>query len=440
MRTIKDKLSDIWPEVLSILKKEVDAANYSTWVNSAHPLAYLDGTLVIGTLDEFTRQWMETRFGTLLRSHLEDKFKRAIFLRFVNSLDTENFAITRDIEEIPIFNPKYTFASFVTGSSNRFAHAASSAVADNPGRAYNPLFLYGGVGLGKTHLMQAIGHSILQNSKPLRVAYVTSETFTNDVVIAIREHKNVDLRNKYRTVDILLIDDIQFVAGKESTQEEFFHTFNTLYEANKQIVISSDRPPKEFSTLEERLRSRFEWGLVADIQPPDLETRVAILSKKAKNESYNIPDDVFIFIASKIKTNIRELEGALLQVVAKTSLSHKPINMETAQDALKEILSSDRPRIITIQMVQKAVAQIFNLKMDDFKARRRTNDIAFPRQVAMYLSRELADVSLTKIGDEFGGRDHTTVMHACDRIKEELAVNRNVKERIDDVIKILHSS
>ncbi len=439
MRTIKDKLSDIWPEVLSILKKEVDDANYFTWVNSARPLAYLDGTLVIGTLDEFTRQWMETRFSNLIRSHLEDKLKRAIFLRFVNSLDTENFAITRDIEEIPMFNPKYTFDSFVIGSSNRFAHAASLAVADNPGRAYNPLFLYGGVGLGKTHLMQAIGHSILFNSKSLRVAYVTSETFTNDVVIAIREHKNVDLRNKYRTVDILLIDDIQFVAGKESTQEEFFHTFNTLYEANKQIVISSDRPPKEFSTLEERLRSRFEWGLVADIQPPDLETRVAILSKKAKNESYNIPDDVFIFIASKIKTNIRELEGALLQVVAKTSINHKPINMETAQDALKEILSSDRPRNITILMVQKAVAQVFNLKMDDFKARRRTNDIAFPRQVAMYLCRELADASLTKIGDEFGGRDHTTVMHACDRIKEELAINSNIKDKIADVIKILHS-
>jgi chromosomal replication initiator protein len=436
---IKDKLSDVWPEVLSILKKEVDAASYSTWVNSARPLAYLDGTLVIGTLDEFTREWMETRFSNLIRSYLEDKLKRAIFLRFVNSLDTENFAITRDIEEIPVFNPKYTFDSFVIGSSNRFAHAASSAVADNPGRAYNPLFLYGGVGLGKTHLMQAIGHSVLLNFKSLKVAYVTSETFTNDVVIAIREHKNVDLRNKYRTVDILLIDDIQFVAGKESTQEEFFHTFNTLYEANKQIVISSDRPPKEFSTLEERLRSRFEWGLVADIQPPDLETRVAILSKKAKHESYNIPDDVFLFIASKIKSNIRELEGALLQVVARTSLSHKPINMETAQEALKEILSSDHPRNITIQMVQKAVAQVFNLKMDDFKARRRTNDIAFPRQVAMYLSREFADVSLTKIGDEFGGRDHTTVMHACDRIKEEMAINNNVKEKIADVIKILHS-
>jgi chromosomal replication initiator protein len=436
---IKDKLSDIWPEVLSILKKEVDAGNYSTWVNSARPLAYIDGTLVIGTIDEFTREWMETRFSTLIRSQLEAKLKRAIFLRFVNSLDTENFAITRDIEEIPMFNPRYTFDSFVTGSSNRFAHAASLAVADNPGRAYNPLFIYGGVGLGKTHLMKAIGHSILYNTKSLRVAYVTSETFTNDVVIAIREHKNVELRNKYRTVDILLIDDIQFVAGKESTQEEFFHTFNTLYEANKQIVISSDRPPKEFSTLEERMRSRFEWGLVADIQPPDLETRVAILSKKAKSESYNIPDDVFLFIASKIKTNIRELEGALLQVVAKTSLNHKPINMDTAQEALKEILSSDRPRSITIQMVQKAVAQVFNLKMDDFKARRRTNDVAFPRQVAMYLSRQLADVSLTKIGDEFGGRDHTTVMHACDRIKEEMAINRNIKEKIDDVIKILHS-
>jgi chromosomal replication initiator protein len=440
MSTFKNKLFDIWPEVLSILKKELDDISYSTWVNSARPLAYLDGTLVIGTIDDFSCNWMETRFSSLIRSHLESKLRHAISVRFVNSLDSENFAITRDIEAIPMFNPKYTFDSFVIGSSNRFANAAALAVADDPGRAYNPLFIYGGVGLGKTHLMQAIGHSILSNMKSLKVAYVTSETFTNDVVIAIREHKNVDLRNKYRTVDILLIDDIQFVAGKESTQEEFFHTFNTLYEANKQIIISSDRPPKEFSTLEERMRSRFEWGLVADIQPPDLETRVAILSKKAKNESYNIPDDVFLFIASKIKSNIRELEGALIQLVAYSSFNHKPINMETAQEILKEILISDRPRSITIQMIQKAVAQVFNLKMDDFKARRRTNDVAFPRQVAMYLSRELSDTSLTKIGDEFGGRDHTTVMHACDRIKEEMAINNILKEKIDDVVKILHSS
>lgn len=439
MIIIKNRLADIWPEVLSVLKKELDNHTYSIWFSDARPLAYHDGTLVISAPDEFTQAWLESRFSALIRSHLEPKLKRAISLRFVNSQDNENYSISREIEAAPPLNHKYTFDSFVVGSSNRFAHAASFAVADAPARAYNPLFVYGGVGLGKTHLLQAIGHFLLKNNDSFKVVYVTSETFTNDMVIAIRENKNVEFRNKYRTVDILLIDDIQFLAGKEGTQEEFFHTFNTLYEANKQIVISSDRPPKDFSTLEERLRSRFEWGLLVDIQPPDLETRVAILSKKAKSESYNFPDDVLIFIASKIKSNIRELEGALLQVIAYTTLNQQPINMETTQAALKEILAYNRPRHITIPLVQKAVAQVFNLKMDDFKARRRTIDVALPRQVAMYLCRELADVSLTKIGEEFGGRDHTTVMHACDRIKEEMTTNNGLKEKINEVIKILHS-
>ncbi len=440
MSAIKNRLADIWPEVLSVLKKELDGHTYSIWFSDARPLAYHDGTLVISAPDDFTQAWLESRFTALIRSHLEPKLKRAISLRFVNSQDAENFSISREIEAAPHLNPKYTFDSFVVGSSNRFAHAASFAVADAPARAYNPLFVYGGVGLGKTHLLQAVGHFILNNNDSSNVVYVTSETFTNDMVIAIRENKNVEFRNKYRTVDILLIDDIQFLSGKEGTQEEFFHTFNTLYEANKQIVISSDRPPKDFSTLEERLRSRFEWGLLVDIQPPDLETRVAILSKKAKNESYNFPDDVLIFIASKIKSNIRELEGALLQVIAYSTLNQKPINMETTQDALKEILSFNRPHRITIPLIQKAVSQAYNLKIEDFKARRRTNDVAFPRQVAMYLSRELADASLTKIGDEFGGRDHTTVMHACDRIKEEMSIKNELKEKIDEIVKILHSS
>jgi chromosomal replication initiator protein len=437
---IKNRLSDIWPEVLSFLKREMEEHNYTMWVNGAHPLAYHDGTLIIGTLDDFSRAWMEERYSNLVRSHLESILKRTISLRFVNSLEAENFSFTRDFEPAPVFNPKYTFDSFVVGSSNRFAHAAAIAVAEAPGRSYNPLFVYGGVGLGKTHLMQAIAHAVLEHNSLAKVAYVTSETFTNDVVIAIREHKNEDLRNKYRTLDVLMIDDIQFVAGKESTQEEFFHTFNTLYEANKQIVMSSDRPPKDFSTLEERLRSRFEWGLVADIQQPDLETRLAILSKKAKNDAYIVPDDVLLFIASNIKSNIRELEGALLRVVANTTINNKPINMQTAQEALQGILVTNRPVDLTIPTIQKAVAQVFNIKLDDFKARRRTNDVAFPRQVAMYLARELADASLTKIGDEFGGRDHTTVMHACDRIKEELAGDNNLKEKINEVVKILHSS
>ncbi len=437
---IRTKVSDIWSQVLEILKRELDEHNYSTWVSAARPLAFHDGTLVIGTLNDFTRDWLETRFSALIRSHLEARLNHNISLRFVSSFDMENFAITKDIEAIPILNPKYTFDSFVVGNSNRFAHAAALAVSESPAKAYNPLFIYGGVGLGKTHLMQAIGHFVLKNNRSIKVVYASSETFTNDVVIAIREDKTVELRNKYRLVDILLIDDIQFVAGKERTQEEFFHTFNSLYEANKQIIISSDRPPKEIPTLEERLRSRFEWGLQADIQPPDIETRVAILSKKARNESYNFPDDVLLFIATKIKSNIRELEGALLRVIAYTTVQQSEINLDSAQEALKDILPNGHPRNITIQMVQKAVAQRFHLKMDDFKARRRTNDVAFPRQVAMYLARELVDSSLTKIGEEFGGRDHTTVMHACDRIKEEMAKNENLEVKINEIIKNLQSS
>jgi chromosomal replication initiator protein len=426
--------------VLAVLKQELDEQSYASWVNTARPLAFYDGTLVIGTLNDFSRDWMESRFSALIRLYLEAKLKRTVSLRFVSSLDTESFYINRESEEIPFLNPKYTFDSFVIGNGNRFAHAASLAVANAPAMAYSPLFIYGGVGLGKTHLMQAIGHLILQNTKPCKVFYVSSETFTNDVVIAIREDKTVELRNKYRLVDVLLIDDIQFVAGKERTQEEFFHTFNALHEANKQIVISSDRPPKEISNLEERLRSRFEWGLLADIQPPDLETRIAILSKKANNETYNFPNEVLTFIASKIKSNVRELEGALLRVIAYSTLHQKPLNMETTEEALKDIFTSIIPHNITILMVQKAVAQVFSLKLEDFKARRRTNDVAFPRQVAMYMARELTDFSLTKIGDEFGGRDHTTVMHACDRIKEELAINNGVKTKVDEIIKILHAS
>jgi chromosomal replication initiator protein len=442
VNTTKSRLSDIWPAVLNILKTELDPHNYSTWVNSARPLAYHNGTLVIAATDEFTKAWLENRYSNLIRAHLEAKLNHIISLRFVgpNDADQEHFALSREINTSPQLNPKYTFDSFVIGNSNRFAHAASLAVAENPAGAYNPLFLYGGVGLGKTHLMQAIGHFVLKYNSSLKVVYVSSETFTNDVVIAIRENKTVDLRNKYRMVDILLIDDIQFVAFKESTKEEFFHTFNSLYEADKQIVISCDRPPREIPGLEERLRSRFEWGLLADIQPPDLETRIAILSKKAQNESFTVPDDILLFIASKIVSNIRELEGALLRVIAYATIHQLPINMETTHIALKDIFSDTRTRNITVYDIQKAVANFFNVKMEDFKTRRRTNDVAFPRQVAMYLARKLADASLTKIGEEFGGRDHTTVMHACDRITEELSNNSNLQAKINDIIKFLQSS
>lgn len=435
------KLSDIWQEVLSILKSKLDDSNYTTWVNAARPLAYHDGTLVITTLDDFSREWLETRFSALLRAHLESKLKQNITLRFISSDGKDNYSLmgglTGSWENQPALNPKYTFDSFVVGNSNRLAHAASYAVAESPSKAYNPLFIYGGVGLGKTHLMHAIGNYVLSNNKITKVVYVTSETFTNELINSIKDDKTEDFRNKYRTIDILLIDDIQFVAGKERTQEEFFHTFNTLYEANKQIIISSDRAPKEIPTLEERLRSRFEWGLLADIQIPDLETRMAILSKKAQMENYILPDDVLLFIATKIKSNIRELEGALLRVIAYSSLNHIEIDLDSTNEALKDILSGNQNRHVTIPMIQKVVAERYNLKMEVFKSKRRTQDIAFPRQIAMYLSRELTDTSLSKIGEEFGGRDHTTVLHAYDKIKDEISQNAQFDSNIKDIVKIL---
>ncbi len=323
-----------------------------------------------------------------------------------------------------MLNPKYTFDSFVIGNSNRFAHAASLAVAESPAKAYNPLFIYGGVGLGKTHLMHAIGHYILHNNPKSQVVYVSSEKFTNELINSIKDDKNVEFRNKYRNIDILLVDDIQFIAGKERTQEEFFHTFNALYEANKQIIISSDRPPKEIPTLEDRLRSRFEWGLIADIQAPDFETRMAILKKKADVEKLNIPNEVMVYIATKIKSNIRELEGALIRIVAFSSLTNKEISVDLASEALKDIISSKQTRQVTIDIIQEVVANYYNLKIEELKSARRTRNIAFPRQIAMYLSRKLTDMSLPKIGEEFGGRDHTTVIHAYEKISNNLKKRR----------------
>ncbi|RSK25435.1 chromosomal replication initiator protein DnaA, partial [Bacillus sp. HMF5848] len=332
-----------------------------------------------------------------------------------------------------MLNSKYTFDTFVIGQGNRFAHAASLAVAEAPAKAYNPLFIYGGVGLGKTHLMHAIGHYVLEHNPAAKVVYLSSEKFTNEFINSIRDNKTVDFRNKYRSVDVLLIDDIQFLAGKEQTQEEFFHTFNTLHEESKQIVISSDRPPKEIPTLEDRLRSRFEWGLITDITPPDLETRIAILRKKAKADGLDIPNEVMLYIANQIDSNIRELEGALIRVVAYSSLINKDINADLASDALKDIIPSSKPRVITIQDIQKVVSQHFNVKVEELKAKKRTRTIVEPRQVAMYLSRELTDASLPKIGEEFGGRDHTTVIHAHEKISKKLESDPNFQRTFKEI-------
>ncbi|MEW6398677.1 MAG: chromosomal replication initiator protein DnaA, partial [Bacillota bacterium] len=323
-------------------------------------------------------------------------------------------------------NPKYTFDTFVVGNCNRFAHAACQAVAESPGRVYNPLFLYGGVGLGKTHLMHAIGHLVTAGFPRLRILYISAEAFGNHLIDAIRDATTAQFRSRYRAVDVLLIDDIQFIAGKERTQEEFFHTFNTLYEASKQIVVSSDRPPRDIPTLEERLRSRFEWGLTSDIQPPDLETRVAILRKKAQIEGFSVPNDVMLYIATQIESNIRQLEGALIRTVAFASLNRLPITISMAETVLRDLSPNERSQKITPATIQQAVCDYYGIRPADLTAKKRTQAVAFPRQVAMYLCRELTDLSLPRIGEEFGGRDHTTVLHACDKISRQMQEDRDL--------------
>jgi len=343
-----------------------------------------------------------------------------------------------DIEPIESsLNPKYTFEKFVVGTCNQFAHAAAKGAAESPGKTYNPLFLYGGVGLGKTHLMHAIGHSIKQQNRHLRVAYITSEKFMNELINAIRYDKTQAFRDKYRSIDVLLMDDVQFMAGKERTQEEFFHTFNTLHNDMKQIVISSDCPPREIPTLEERLHSRFEWGLIADIEPPDLETKVAILKRKADLDGIHLPDDIAIFIASKVKSNVRELEGSLVRLVAISSLQGVPISKMLAQDALKNIIDSERPEGLTLERIARTVATHYQMTVEELKSKNNSRAVAVPRQVAMYLCKRLTKSSFPEIGREFGGKHHTTVMHSVDKIdalqKEDRNFHRTVSELIDSL-------
>ncbi|MBE3090751.1 MAG: chromosomal replication initiator protein DnaA, partial [Candidatus Atribacteria bacterium] len=330
-------------------------------------------------------------------------------------------------------NPRYTFDSFVIGNDNRFAHAACLAVAQSPAKAYNPLFVYGVVGVGKTHLMQAIGNYIIQHNPKAKVLYISSEKFTNELINSIKDDRTVAFRDKYRNVDILLIDDIQFLAGKERTQEEFFHTFNTLYESNKQIAITSDCPPKDITTLEERLRSRFEWGLTTDIQPPDLETRIAILRKKAQAENLNVPAEVIAFIAEKISSNIRQLEGALTKLVAFSTFNKKELSVSLAQNILKDIIPLENKKI-SIDQIQKSVADYYTIKVNSLLSKKRTKDVVLARQVAIYLSRELTDLSLTSIGGAFGGKDHTTIIHSCNKIKNKIKKDNNFKGIINNLI------
>ncbi|HKO32239.1 MAG TPA: chromosomal replication initiator protein DnaA, partial [Candidatus Limnocylindria bacterium] len=336
-------------------------------------------------------------------------------------------------------NPRYTFSNFIVGSANRLAHAAALSVAERPGHAYNPLFLYGGVGLGKTHLMHAIGNAVAAKFPRKRILYATSEKFTNDFINSIREQKMEDFRNRYRRIDVLLIDDIQFIAERERTQEEFFHTFNAIHEAGKQIVLSSDRPPKAITTLEERLRSRFEWGLIADLTPPDLETRIAILRSKAEDQLNLIPAEVIEFIARKVVSNVRELEGALNRVIAYASMSGMPINNELASAVLSNVMYNPKKRSITPQRIVRAVADYYGVNLDQLRSSKRDRAIVVPRQIAMYLIREETDISLLRIGAELGGRDHSTVLHACDKIARELAENDEMRREISAVREMIYS-
>lgn len=442
--------SEIWQNILSIINTKLSKPSFDTWFKATKVVSIDDHSIVISAPTTFAVEWLESRYTKLVATTVYEYLGKQVEVTFVIEesappeqppANKEPQAPVQTEESIShMLNPKYTFDTFVIGSGNRFAHAASLAVAEAPARAYNPLFLYGGVGLGKTHLMHAIGHYILEHSPSSKVVYISSEKFTNEFINAIRDNRAENFRNKYRNIDILLIDDIQFIAGKESTQEEFFHTFNALHEERKQIIISSDRPPKEIPTLEERLRSRFEWGLITDIQPPDLETRIAILRKKAKAENLDIPNEAMVYIANQIDTNIRELEGALIRVVAYSSLINQDITTHLAAEALKDIIPSSRPKMITIQDIQQKVGEYFNLKMEDFKARKRTKAIAFPRQIAMYLSRELTDFSLPKIGEAFGGRDHTTVIHAHEKISKQIKNDQELNKVINNITEKIKNS
>jgi len=434
-------LLTLWEKAQGSIKEKVGAASYETWFSSLGIKEKAPDTIVIETPDEFFKNWIVEHYLELIESSLRagsTQPHKIIFEVNPNLFKkiTQNrlSKFEKEFGDVVVkgtdLSSRFTFEQFVTGPSNRFAHAACMAVAEAPAKAYNPLFIYGGVGLGKTHLMQAITHKIRQNNPKARHCYLTSERFTNELIDAIRHGSTAQFRQKYRNIDVLLVDDIHFIAGKESTQEEFFHTFNALHDNRKQIIISSDRPPKEISNLEDRLRSRFAWGLITDIQPPDFETRVAILRKKMEHEPVRVPDDVIVFIASEVKSNIRELEGALVRVIAYSILEERSITLELAKMILKDVVR-ETSRAVTVESIQKYVADFFRVSMADLKTSRRSKNVVLPRQVAMYLARQLTELSLPEIGAAFGGKDHTTVMHSCKKIEQLLGNDLNLKSIIE---------
>jgi len=437
-------IEDIWNKVLLKIEGKVGPSIFDLWFKPIKLSQLKDQTGTVDIPNRFFKEWIEDSYPNLLRESLEAQVGYPVALRYrvEEKQQTGQKKIIDKLENRRIrlankgiyLNPKYTFENYITGNSNQFAHAAALAVADSPGKTYNPLFLYGGVGLGKTHLMNSIGNRVLDARPDFTVLYVSSEQFTNEVVSALRHDKMTELKEKYRNLDLLLLDDVQFIAKKTATQEEFFYTFNALYEKQKQIVISCDRPPKEISEVTDRLRSRFNMGLIADIQPPDVETKIAIIYKKADMmQIKNIPEDVVNFLATKIKSNVRELEGCLIRIAAQSSLTGEEINLETTRKILKDIIHDvDRP--VTVDMVQKLVCDYYNISLADIKARRRTKDIALPRQVAMYLSKQLTNLSLSDIGKNFGGKDHATVIYACRQIEERCTKDETFGRMIEGLL------
>jgi len=433
----------LWVDVSGRLREALNETTYTTWFGDASAGELTDDTFSLLVPNDFTREWIEGHFLGFVKAAARDALAREIRVTLTvrepgapvgDAVGEPTAAGERPAPRAPVI-PKYTFDLFVIGSSNRFAHAAALAVAEAPAQAYNPLFIYGGTGLGKTHLLQAIAQYVSEHTKGSTTRYVTSETFMNDFINSLRDKRIEGFKQRYRTYDVLLVDDIQFFEGKERIQEEFFHTFNSLYEAGRQIVISSDRPPKEIATLEERLRSRFEWGLITDIQPPDLETRIAILRKKVTTDGIGVDDpEVLTFIAGRVSTNIRELEGALTRVVAFSSLTGLALTVELAEQVLRDLFPhGEAVPAVTIGRIQEAVSDRFGLSVTELCSQRRSQSVAYPRQVAMYLSRELTDASLPKIGKEFGGRDHTTVIHATSKITRLISEDRSVYNLVQDL-------
>ena len=435
---------ELWDKAKALMREELANVSYTTWIEQPlKPVYVVDDKLALEVISDFNEKTIRARYLPMITEAVSQAAGREMTIELMSVKERIEWQERQKKEDAPamqginMFNLKSTFDTFVVGSSNRFAHAAALAVAEQPGMAYNPLFLYGGVGLGKTHLMHAIGHFIQDHFPNMRMLYLPSEMFTNELVAAIKNNKNVEFRNRFRNVDVLMLDDIQFIAGRDSTQEEFFHTFNALHSAGKQIIISSDKPPREIARLEERLRSRFEWGLIADIQKPDFDTRIAILRKKAMSENIMVGDDVLELIASRIESNIRELEGSLTRLVAFSTLHKRPIDVALCEEALKEVFEQKAPRRVDENVVMSAVSDYYGVTPEDLKSSRRNREITVPRQVAMYLTREMTGLSLPSIGRAFGGRDHSTVLYACNTVEKNLKTTPSMAALVEDIRKLI---